>query len=598
MSRASTPLEERVARLEAEVQELTFAVFNLEQLLTADQKVKLHKKEIEKASRFKEGASEELLSWVDKSSILPRIATTSFILVVAVALRTATESQVIDQQLGSLLGILYAFGLIVYGWFAYREKNIHAPVFTLWGTIVMCAVVVEAHRVFASVPTELAYFVLALTGLVTAIMSRMNHVALPVFVGTLGMSLGAFSINYPTPYFPYLAVILVLANSFAAYATRLLRASWLRWLLFFLTLFMVQIWDLKLTIYLGKLAPENLEFSISGFMLSISALGVVFGFTSLLGVLGKLQEKVSKFDLLMPVLNVLWLYVAGSMAMRNGLTSPLVFGWAGVMGAISYLWIAWWLANYKEGDALGTTPFALGGGLLLAFTVSQAVGHDLIGIAIVGGLSVSMVRLSEKRSNQGLRLVSYFLQLYACIALALTLRTTEGTAPSLVGALASGLLAFMAFYHYYWSRKFPPEPGDPTLDRLNKNDRGAALMLIAALINGFFTLRVGLYQALDMASLAQPNVFAGAQSVLIIVSAAVLFIISLKKHHKELRNVAVVVTVIGGCKVFLLDMMQIRGMPLMISVFSFGLVAALASFVLGRWNKGAEDLHQERAKDS
>jgi uncharacterized membrane protein len=156
----------------------------------------------------------------------------------------------------------------------------------------------------------------------------------------------------------------------------------------------------------------------------------------------------------------------------------------------------------------------------------------------------------------------------------------------------------MAFYHYYWARKFPPGPGDPALDKLNKNDRGAALMLIAALINGFFTLRVGLYQALDMMALAQPDVFAGAQSVLIIVSAAILFIISLKKHHKELRNVAVVVTVIGGCKVFLLDMMQIKGMPLMISVFCFGLVAALASFVLGRWNKGAEDPHPQREESS
>lgn len=583
MSRAPTPLEDRVDRLEAEVKELTVAVFNLEQLLSADQKLKVTRQTAEKPARFKEGTSEELLSWADKSAILPRIATTSFILVVAVALRTATESEVIDQQLGSMLGMLYAFGLIMYGWFAYRENNIHAPVFTLWGTIVMSAVVVEAHRVFASVPSELAYFVLAMTGLVTAIMSRMNHVALPVFVGTLGMSLGAFALNYPTPIFPYLTIIMILANVFAAYATRLLRASWLRWLLFALTLFMIQIWDLKLAIYLQKLAPENLDFSISGFMLSISALGVVFGFTSLLGVLGRLQEKVAKFDLLLPVLNVLWLYVAGRYAVENGLTSPLVFGWGGCMGAISYLWVAWWLANYKEGGALGTTPFALGGGLLLAFTAPLALGHDLLGIAVVGGLAVGLAHLSAKRQNQGLRLVGYALQLYACTGLVLVLRTSEGTVPSLVGALASGLLAFMAFYHYYWARKYPPAMGDPILDQINKNDRGAALMLLAALVSGFFSLRVGLYQALDLFSLARPDIYAGAQSVLIIVSAGVLFVVSLIKRNKELRNVAALVTVIGGGKVFLLDMVQIKGMPLMISVLSFGLIAALASFVLRRW---------------
>ena len=57
------------------------------------------------------------------------------------------------------------------------------------------------------------------------------------------------------------------------------------------------------------------------------------------------------------------------------------------------------------------------------------------------------------------------------------------------------------------------------------------------------------------------------------------------RRNKELRNVAVVITVIGAAKVFLMDMVQLKGMPLMISVFSFGLLAALASLVLGRWNR-------------
>jgi uncharacterized membrane protein YjjB (DUF3815 family) len=76
--------------------------------------------------------------------------------------------------------------------------------------------------------------------------------------------------------------------------------------------------------------------------------------------------------------------------------------------------------------------------------------------------------------------------------------------------------------------------------------------------------------------------------VLINVTAAVLLWLSLMRRNKELRNVAVVVTVIGAGKVFLMDMVQLKGMPLMISVFTFGLVAALASIVLGRWNKTPE----------
>jgi FlaG/FlaF family flagellin (archaellin) len=34
-----------------------------------------------------------------------------------------------------------------------------------------------------------------------------------------------------------------------------------------------------------------------------------------------------------------------------------------------------------------------------------------------------------------------------------------------------------------------------------------------------------------------------------------------------------------------MDMVNLKGMPLTISVFTFGLAAAFASFVLGRWNK-------------
>jgi hypothetical protein len=94
-----------------------------------------------------------------------------------------------------------------------------------------------------------------------------------------------------------------------------------------------------------------------------------------------------------------------------------------------------------------------------------------------------------------------------------------------------------------------------------------------------------LYQVLDLLHSATPRIFAGSQSVLINASAAGLLLFSLYKRNIELRNVAIVITVIGAGKVFLLDLVQLKGVPLLFSVFSFGLVAALASFILGRWSK-------------
>ena len=113
------------------------------------------------------------------------------------------------------------------------------------------------------------------------------------------------------------------------------------------------------------------------------------------------------------------------------------------------------------------------------------------------------------------------------------------------------------------------------------------LLLISALLSGFFTCRVGLYQVLDLLHLARPAYFAGAQSVMINLAAATILILALLRRNRELRNVAIVITVIGGIKVFVIDMMAIKGVSLLAGVFSFGLVAALASLVLGRWHKVA-----------
>lgn len=585
MTRADPSLEKRVADLEQQVTELRET---LKELGATPRPV------AETASRRQkdrpQGARgpEEILSWVDKSYILPRLATTSFIIVVALALRTAVDSAAIDRQLGSFLGMLYAFGLIVYGWFAYRRSDMQAPVFTLWGAFIMASVVVEAHRVFDTVPAEMAYLTLLATGVVTTVMSRLNRVALPVFAGTLSMSFGAFAIGYPSPHFPYLAMALTLANIFAAIATRLLRASWLRWLLLLLTLFMVQIWSLKLAIYLGKLAPDQLDPTIRGFFAAISILATTYAVLAFLGVRGIIQDKVSKFDVILPLMTVLWFAPAGLYVTRLGLAEPPLFGWLGSAGGLGLLLAGLWLAMRQPGGALGTTPFSSAGGLLLLLSTPSALGHALPAYALTALLALVLARISVRQSSSGLRLSSYLLQLFSCLALVLALSSSELVTPSLVGALSSALLAAIAFVHYAWAKSHPPEAtGESLAERINQHDRLGSSLLIAALLSSFFACRVGLYQLLDVLHMARPAYFSGAQSVMINLTAAILFILGLLRRDKELRNVAIMVTIIGGAKVFIVDMMALKGIALLMGVFSFGLVAALASFVIGRWQKGA-----------
>lgn len=583
MTDENETLAQRVARLETQVAELT-AVLAAMRGASAELPFLPAKAAAKPGLAVGDGSSEELLSWVDRAYILPRIATTSFILVVALALRTLTDGGAIEVQLGTLLGMIYAFVLMAYAWFSYSNRGAQAPVFALWGTVVMCSVVVETHRVFQSLPTVVAYLLLASTGWTTVLMSRRFKVALPVFAGTLGMSFGAFAINYPSPVFPLLTVIMILANVFAAYATGLLRASWLRWLLFALTLFMVQIWDLKLGIYLDKMSPEALDFSIQGFLPAVGGLGLAFAGIALFGVLGKIQGKVSKFDIALPILNVLWIVGFVQYAISHGLAKPWVYGVPAVLAGAGHLWVAWWLSRRGGEEAPGTTSFALAGGILIALSLPSAVGDPLVASTAVAALAVGLALASQQLQSGGVRLVSYLLQFYASAALVVLLRTAEQAEPSLVGAAASALLAMIGAYHYYWSQQHPAPSGGPLTDRINSNDRGAALLLIAALLSGFFTLRMGLYQALHAFHLATPRIFGSGQSLLINLAAAALLVIGLRQRNRELRNVGILVTLVAAGKVFL-DVFSLKGMPLLISIFSFGVVMAIASYVLGRWGK-------------
>ncbi len=586
MTEQQASLEQRVACLELQVAELTKALAPLSEARAAAPPVAAAVVARPPGHPRPAGdtASEEILSWVDRAYLLPRIATTSFILVVALALRTLTDSEVIPAQLGTLLGMVYAFVLIAYGWFSYSQRGAQAPVFALWGTIVMCSLIVETQRVFQSLPTVVAYILLAGLGLATLLMSRSSRAALPVFAGTLGMSFGAFAINYPNPVFPLLTGVLLLANIFAAFATGLLRASWLRWLLLILALVMVRLWDFKLDFHLAKLKGGVLAASLQGFVPAVIVLGMVFLAIALAGILGKIQEKVSKFDLVLPVINALWLCDAGSQAAKHGLVPPWLVGVLGVLAGAAHLGVGWWLAQRDDTDDRSTMAFALAGGLFVALALPAAIGSPLVASTAVAALAIGLAWASRRIDSGGVRLVAVLLQFYASAALIILIKTTETTAPSLLGAIASGLLALFIAYHYFWVRSTPPPRGETWVDRLNEGEFWAPLLLSAALLSGFFTLRMGLYQGLTVLNLATPSAFSSSQSVLINLSATVLLLLSLRKRDRDLRNVGVLITAVAAGKI-LFDVIGLKGMALLLSIFSFGVAAAVTSVVLGRWGK-------------
>ena len=103
-------------------------------------------------------------------------------------------------------------------------------------------------------------------------------------------------------------------------------------------------------------------------------------------------------------------------------------------------------------------------------------------------------------------------------------------------------------------------------------------------------VKIGLYQAIQLLPAAdQRDAFRCSQSVIINSSVIGLIVFAYLRRNREIRNVAIFVTLIGGIKVFLYDLLGTHGLPLVFSVFSFGLAAAVESLALGKWSKDTPD---------
>jgi len=595
MAKEEQELERRIEVLSDQVARLQERVADIEELLVTG-KIKLREKRKEIVDET-QSAQEKVLAMVGGASLLQRLSAICFIMVVALLLRTLTDNEIVGRHIGSILGMLYAAGLLFWGWRSYRREGALSPVFAVCGALLMFAVVVETHEHFEALPTPLAYLILTIVGLVMYHLSRSHRVALPVYVGTVGMALAGVALDFPTPVFPYLFVLLLVANIIGTFATRLQRCSWLRWMLLAITVFMMQVWGFRLGFTLTADPQAELEFAISGYIPAVLCVSLVYLVIAYLGMTKRITEKVSPFDYALPTITVLWAFPAVRYVMPVVGPEGLLLGICSALFAVGLGFVAKHMFDRDpEGEARGVTSLLVACAVLLTLALPLALGNRIVGLAGVAVMALFMARLSHRWKSGGVRLLSYVLQVHASLMLVLILWRSEAASPSMLGAASSGTLAAIAFLHYLWARKYPPFPESKIFSEIDKRDRMATLVLFAALMSGFFTLRVGIHQGLvawlpyDMLAPA----FVAAQTTLINFSAAALSIYAFKHGNRELRNVAIFVMVVGGAKVFMLDLFSIKGVPVVASVFSFGATAFFESIILARWNLREANLTRMR----
>jgi hypothetical protein len=542
--------------------------------------------------------SEEVLNWASRNALLPRLATLCFLLVVALILRTITDSGVIDKLIGSGIGMGYATILMFAGWYKYRENSLLAPIISASGAILMSAIVVDTHTHFNALPVVPAYLTLIATGIVMALISRQFNAFTPVSVGILGMCFAGAAMDYPHPFFPYLALVLFTANLLGYFASQLKRCTWLRWSALFVTIVMLQLWQAQIVTALKQNAATP-QLAVSWFLPVVAVFAITYMGLALFGIIRRGPEKLSKYITSLPTINALWAFSAANSVLGAQDGNIQLLGVIGILAALCHFGAVFWLARRKLEGAPGSSAFTLGGGALLALALPAASGSFALSLPVISIVAIVMATMSRTWGSGPLRLTTYLFHLYSSIALAFLMRSTVPNSLDAINILPSGVLAFSILYQYLWCRWYPPTGDYAFFGSIDPHDRSAVMLLLAGLLSGFFMMRCAIYQTMQTFYASMPSdAFGCAQSVLVNTAAIILIVLAYLRQDKEVRNVAIFVTVVGGVKVFAYDLLGSHGLPLVFSVFSFGVAAAVESVALGKWtNKPAGTVVSEKQQE-
>ncbi|MBE0568712.1 MAG: hypothetical protein IH577_03425, partial [Deltaproteobacteria bacterium] len=229
--------------------------------------------------------------------------------------------------------------------------------------------------------------------------------------------------------------------------------------------------------------------------------------------------------------------------------------------------------------------FVVAGIALLGLALPAALG-SVQAPPVLGAAALGLAVLSDRWGSGAVRVSSYLLQVYAVVSLALNFVTNGIPASPLAGTVPAAALAVVALAHYRWCRRHVPPAHSPLFETYDKEDLSGAVTLLAALTGSFFLLRAIAWWIIIPAGPGGPETFQCTQSIIINLAALGLGLYAFRARNREIRNVAILVIALGAVK-SASDLLGTKGVPLVLSVFSFGLAAATQSIILSRWQKPA-----------
>lgn len=540
---------------------------------------------------------EGVLKKAGTGSLLPRVAAVCFALVFALILRTITDNEIVNTQLGSLFGMGYAAALILSGWWLYSRQSRLAPVFPACGLLLLFSVVVETHARFHSLSTVMAYIFLLASAAVVVIMGLRHRASFQLCLAVLGSGLVGMTIDFPYPLYPMLALLLF-GGCVAAYvAWREKICPSLRWTTLVLIAAFWLFWAFKLNVPPVCDAPTADILHLAWFYPLLFIFWAFYTATNIHRVATDMED-LGFFESMLPSVVGVGAFMAAWWVTEPWHRNSLwLLGVIGILAALLHLAVGGWLASRNREGAIGSTTYTFAAVLLLSLGIAATFSSILWAVPVLSVSAYLLAMVASRWKSGGIRCTSYLFQLAAgLVAVSSGIIAADMGSP-LLGGLVIGTLMTMSFLQYRWCRSHtPPGMHSAFFSWLDKKDFSAVILLLTGLISGFFLLRLGLYQVLVKATTDFEYMFQGGQTVFINLGAVFLLLLASSQKNKEILTVAIVVGILGMLKSFVFDLFGIKGIPLVFSIFSSGVVAAVGSVVSSRWQGKKEKPMAEKIK--
>ncbi len=588
-------LSSQVVVLSRHLEELSSRISRLE-ALESPGGFKTARSNVDEPEDFMVMSRDGMWHWISSSALLPRVATVCFALVIALLLRVLTDNSVLNTQVGTLIGIGYALGLIGAGWWLMSMKNPIGPVLPACGALLLYSIILEAHIRLSAITTMTAYGLLAVTIVLLPLIGWYYGRIGLTCLGLLGGVILAFALDFPRPLFPALMTLVLVANIMAAYAAwHQPKCGWSRWLLYVGGFLGWLFWTVKL----GVVFERQMEMPVflAGAWFLPLLLCYVLTFVIISSLAMARDKPVQVFDQVVPTLNAFLAFGAAWTITTSSHKPSIGLGVIAAILALIHLGMAY--GYYRSGKVAG--------GGICAFTTAGAVFLSLSVPAISGNLPLSLVswvaiglglaRLSTICEVGGIRILSYLMPVVATIVGVIaglfsvnTDRVIMAMAMALILALASG-------FQYRWSRNNRLFCSAGFFAAIDPRDRSAIALLLVCLANGFAVLHLGSWILINAIGLeTDANLLSGIDSLIINVAAIVLMAVGIRNRNGEMLAAAVLAAIIGAAKVFGHDLFHDHGIPLVMGVFSSGLVAVAGSVTIGRWQRIRAEKETVRSK--